>query len=137
VKENQAFYDTRRDETYAHEVSCDRPTERLQYPMLKNFIERHALGEKRCLEIGSGIGVFQDMVPDYTGTDISESLGRFYHKPYFVVRPDGTYPFEDGSFDALWTITVFEHIPESDLALREMTRVLKRGGVVLFAPAWE
>jgi len=39
-------------------------------------------------------------------------------------------------FDAIWTITVIEHVPEPEKALSEIRRVLKPGGLLFFAPAW-
>lgn len=99
------------------------------------FVQRYRLSSKRCLEIGSGQGVFQDVVPDYTGADVSESLRRFYRKPYHVLH-DARLPFPDSSFDAVFACHVHEHIPDIELALAELVRVLRFGGVCLFAPAW-
>jgi glycosyltransferase involved in cell wall biosynthesis/SAM-dependent methyltransferase len=39
-------------------------------------------------------------------------------------------PFEDGVFDAVLLSEVLEHIPDESLALREIKRVLKPGGVL-------
>src|SRR5207249_4519915 len=47
------------------------------------------------------------------------------------------YPFEDASFDAIWTIAVYEHIPDLQQGMLEIKRLLKPGGHVLFAPAWQ
>lgn len=99
------------------------------------FVTRYGLNEKRLLEIGSGMGLFQDIVRDYTGIDVSEHLGRHYHKPYFVTE-SARLPFADNSFDAVIASATHEHIPELELSLEEMTRVLRPGGVCLFAPAW-
>jgi len=105
------------------------------YPILQGFLERWYLREKRCLEIGSAKGLFQDLVDDYTGVDIAESLRPYYRKPYITVK-DERLPFSDDSFDGIFTYATHEHIPELELALAEIIRVLKPGGVCLFAPAW-
>jgi SAM-dependent methyltransferase len=76
------------------------------------------------------------MVDDYWGTDIAESLAQHYHKPY-VVAKSSRYPFESEMFDAIWSIHVYKHIPQLQEALLEIKRLLKPGGVVLFAPAWQ
>lgn len=136
MSEYKTFYDERRQETYAHNYEETSAEKHPHYPELKDFINRFRLSDKRCLEIGSSGGFFQDVVDDYYGTDIAESLAKYYHKPYKVAE-GSYYPFEDDMFDAIWTITVYEHIPELQKALQEIKRLLKPGGVVLFVPAWQ
>ncbi len=41
-------------------------------------------------------------------------------------------PFADGTFDAVLSVHVLMHLPEHDAALREMLRVIKPGGLVIF-----
>lgn len=132
----RSFYDERRHQTYGQAFSEQEPEQASYYRELKSFVEEYSLEDKKCLEIGSSGGAFQDMVEDYYGTDIAESLARYYHKPYRVTR-DTRYPFDDAMFDAIWTITVFEHIPHLQPALLEIKRLLKPGGLLLFAPAWQ
>jgi len=103
--------------------------------LLNNFIQKWNLKEKKCLEIGSNKGIFQDIIEDYTGVDIAEQLSKHYHKKYFTVS-GAELPFSDESFNAIFTYTTHEHIPDIEFALQEIIRVLKPGGVCLFAPAW-
>jgi len=103
--------------------------------VVRRFVKQYGLAGKRILEVGSGRGYLQDIVPDYTGLDISASVATRYHKP-FVAASATAMPFADSSFDGIWTIWVLEHIPEPERALREMRRVLKPGGVLLLAVAW-
>jgi len=100
------------------------------------FVETHGLRGKRVLEVGSGNGLLQDIVDDYTGLDLSGSVRRYYHKP-FVEASATDMPFHDDAFDGLWSIWVLEHIPNPELALREMRRVVKDGGYIYLWPAWE
>ena len=130
------FYDQRRSETYGHDYENFIAENHSWFLVVKKFIRQYDLADKKCLEIGSSGGFFQDLVADYTGTDIARSLARYYHKPYHVAV-GSRYPFPDEQFDAVWTITVFEHIPGLQEALLEIKRLLKPGGVVLFAPAWQ
>lgn len=49
----------------------------------------------------------------------------------------GDLPFQDGTFDLVTMLDVLEHIPDQDGALRESTRVMRRGGFLLVAvPAY-
>lgn len=46
-------------------------------------------------------------------------------------------PFEDNSFDKIIAAEVMEHLPEDTLAMAELTRVLKPGGVIAVSvPRW-
>jgi SAM-dependent methyltransferase len=100
------------------------------------FVADHNLEHARTLEVGSGPGQLHDVVVDYTGIDISSTAGRFYHKPY-VVGTATAMPFKDGEFDALWSIWVLEHIPNPEMALKEIRRVVKSGGLIYLYPAWD
>ncbi len=133
---NKEFYDWRRHKTYGDIDEQLRAEDHAYYERLSAFISQYGLKDKKCLEIGSAGGLFQDMVTDYHGTDIAESLAKYYHKPYRVAEY-GHYPFDDAVFDAIWTLSVYEHIPELNDALLEIKRLLKPGGVVYFAPAWQ
>ena len=132
----KSFYDERRHINYAADYAIMGVEKHIGYKELKTFIELYALKDKKCLEIGSSIGSFQDMVGDYYGTDIAISVAPYYHKPYRVAESE-IFPFADEMFDAIWTIAVYEHIPHLQQALLEISRLLKPGGVVFFAPAWQ
>jgi SAM-dependent methyltransferase len=106
------------------------------FSKLKTIIEKYYLSDKKVLEIGSGNGRFQDIVADYVGIDVSETLKGFYHKHYLVVRNGQNYPFENETFDFVFTYAVFEHIPDINHALKEMIRVTKKEGIIFFNPAW-
>ncbi len=125
---DQIFY---RKETRPEESAQAHPF----YSTLNHFLARYSLHDKKCLEVGCGRGVFQDLVPDYTGIDYSTTVGADLHKP-FVACSATNMPFADDTFDAIWSYAVLEHVPEPELALAEIRRVLKPGGLLLLAPAW-
>jgi SAM-dependent methyltransferase len=99
------------------------------------FITKYNLAGAKCLDVGCGRGLLQDLVADYTGVDLSDSVRTYLHKPFFQASVE-SLPFEDGLFDAIWSITVLEHVPKPEAALREMRRVLKPGGLLFLKPAW-
>ena len=109
--------------------------EHFAYRELLQFVATFDLHDRKCLEVGCGRGPFQDLVADYTGVDLSDSVGPFLHKP-FIACDATRLPFADRTFDALWSITVLEHIPDPEAALDEMRRVLKPGGLLFLKPAW-
>jgi len=102
---------------------------------LHRFIWDYDLKEREVLEIGFGRGSFQDLVKDWVGVELAVSASRFAHRPFVVASADHL-PFKDACFDGIWSISVLEHVPRVEQALREVARVLKPGGVALLAPAW-
>ena len=103
--------------------------------LVVDFVKRFKLRDRAVLEIGSGRGYFQDLAHDFTGLDISPSVARFYHKK-FVLGSATALPFADDSFDGVWSIWVFEHVPNPEQAFREARRVTRDKGVLFLLPAW-
>ncbi|MBN2358077.1 MAG: class I SAM-dependent methyltransferase [Deltaproteobacteria bacterium] len=104
--------------------------------LVRQFVERYGLRDKPILEIGSGRGHLQDLATDYTGLDISPSVAGYYHKK-FVLGSATAMPFADDTFDAIWSIWVFEHVPNPEQALREARRVARDQSVLFLMPAWD
>jgi SAM-dependent methyltransferase len=103
---------------------------------VRTFVERFNLTMASALEVGCGSGLLQDFTDRYVGIDLSMSARRFLHKP-FVQASATELPFADGTFDAVWSIWVLEHVPNPEQALREICRVVKDGGYILLRPAWD
>jgi SAM-dependent methyltransferase len=99
------------------------------------FVKRFNLGDRPVLEIGSGRGYLQDVAENYTGLDISPAVARFYHKK-FILGSATAMPFPDDSFDGVWSIWVFEHVPNPEQGFYEMRRVTRDNGVLFLFPAW-
>lgn len=118
-------------------TTTQRAEEHPAFQCIQQFIKKNKLDSKKCLEIGSAKGLYQNIVEDYTGIDIAKSLDKYYAKPYYTIKEDGTYPFEDDSFDAVWAYAVHEHISDLNKSLQELKRILKPGGNLLFFPAWQ
>jgi len=130
---SQKFYQNiDRDTVYSSETN---PTRHPFYRMLVDFIAKYDLKGSKLLEIGSSKGLFQNLVADYIGLDIFANLSRYYHRN-FVVASGSHLPFSSESFEGIFTYATHEHIPELEKALKEIIRILKPGGICLFAPAW-
>jgi len=102
---------------------------------VSEFVKEFKLSDREVLEIGSGRGYLQDVAEKYTGLDISPTVARFYHKK-FVLGSATAMPFADDTFDGVWSIWVFEHVPNPEQALREARRVTRDNGVLFLLPAW-
>ena len=124
---------------YDREFSQDKYAVRISdhghHRILGSFVEQHQLENSLILEVGCGRGAFQDLVAHYVAVDLSEGVSRYLHKP-FLCASATALPFQDTSFDAIWSIHVLEHVPNPEKALMEMRRVLKTGGLLFLAPAW-
>ena len=134
AEQAKSFYEREyRGDTYANSI---QPAESAYLDGLRTFIAQHNLQSKRCLEVGCGRGAFQDLIDDYVGVDLASSVRPYLHKP-FCVSSATELPFKDNEFDAIWTITVLEHVVDPEKALDEFRRVLRPGGVLYLAPAWQ
>jgi SAM-dependent methyltransferase len=99
-------------------------------------------GRGRCLEIGVGTGrvalpLHRSGVP-MAGVDISQLMvGRLVEKaggrpPFPLALADATaLPFADGTFGAALAAHVFHLIPPWRLAVAELLRVVRPGGLLL------
>lgn len=127
----KTFYDREfSQDKYAIAISDHR-----YHPILGSFVEQYHLENSPVLEVGCGRGAFQDLVAHYVGVDLSESVARYVHKPFFCASATAL-PFHDNSFEAVWSIHVLEHVPDPEKVLLEMRRVLKPDGLLFLSPAW-
>lgn len=86
----------------------------------------------KVLEIGSGTGEqllhLQQRCAEAVGVDLAES-NYATARVTDILEYDGHHlPFEDASFDGLFSSNVMEHIPHFDEFQRELQRVLKPTG---------
>lgn len=101
------------------------------------------------LELGCGSGAFTTFAVRAVGgegrlyaldiqRDMLKQLRRKLARPenralrnIGLVQAGAYYlPFRDGSFDAVYLVTVLQEIPDKDRALWEIKRVLKTGGIL-------
>jgi ubiquinone/menaquinone biosynthesis C-methylase UbiE len=94
--------------------------------------------DKSCLEVGCGTGKISAVVADIVGTltvsDISEKLAREVGQKLNVswMQQDAcALSIPNDSFDVVISSECIEHTPDPERALREMTRVLKPGGLIV------
>jgi len=102
---------------------------------------------ERSLEVGAGTGYFSlnlaraGVVRHATCTDISPGMLRALERnaaelgvPVETAACEASaLPFPAGSFDLVLGHAVLHHLPDLERAFREFRRVLRPGGLVLFA----
>jgi ubiquinone/menaquinone biosynthesis C-methylase UbiE len=118
------------------------------------FITRDRLREvleptagERILEVGPGTGYYALAVAEWIGPDggltvldvqqeyLDHTMAAAAERGMDIesVLADATsLPLPDASFDAAYLVTVLGEVPDQDAALRELRRVLKPGGRVVF-----
>lgn len=131
---------------YEHQVEVlfsgtAAPMRRMLIKLLK---EKFTLNRPlRILELGAGVGTATGdfsrsfKVESYTVTDISEpylsvAKKRFPSSTFdFVQTPAESLPFEDDSYDLVFSVFLFHELPRSirESVISEAYRVLKPGGV--------
>jgi SAM-dependent methyltransferase len=90
------------------------------------------------LEIGCGLGLLADHVPNYVGLEYSLGglLTPGFEHAARVCGDARDLPFVDRGFQFIVTINVLEHVDRVDLAFAEIDRVLMPGGYLFLKPAW-
>lgn len=87
-----------------------------------NLLRGGYLGEATCTDIAPGMIATLERNADALGLPVNTR-----------VTDAESLPFDDGSFDLVLGHAVLHHLPDLDRAWREIHRVLKPGGVAVFA----
>jgi ubiquinone/menaquinone biosynthesis C-methylase UbiE len=109
-------------------------------PFIPSFAEFERWRGKRVLEVGVGLGTdfvrFARAGAEATGVDLTEAAAELVRKRLELEGLDGdvraadaeSLPFEDGSFDLVYSWGVLHHTPGTRRALDEVRRVLAPEG---------
>lgn len=138
----------KRDEAHYHTEFRDDPVEVHQLDRLRNRWAHGLVHDailalprgSKILEVGAGIGRDTAVIAEegmvVTETDIS--LGALRASQGVTGRAEVAYvaadadalPFQDASFDGAFMIAALHHVPDPSIAIREISRVVRPGGVV-------
>lgn len=104
----------------------------------------------RVLEIGAGVGITTNFIAsefkqskiiatDYDSAQIETGAKKDHQENIYFQQADATrLPFQDESFDACFAILVFHHIQNFPSAIKEILRVLRKGGkLFIYDIAWK
>ena len=109
-------------------------------PWLMSWFAGLDLSGHRCLDLGSGSGIFSCLLArrnaavtamDLTeaGVGLTRRTARFFSADIAVVRGDAERnPFRDGAFDFVYSWGVLHHTSDMDKAVTEMGRAIAPGG---------
>jgi SAM-dependent methyltransferase len=127
---------------YSQRFWVEAPHPLITRQRLREILEPKA-GE-RILEVGPGTGYYTLDVAEWVKPDgqvdvldlqqemLDHTMRSAGERGLANVTPtqsDATaMPYEDGTYDAAFLVTVLGEIPDQDAALRELARVLKPGG---------
>jgi SAM-dependent methyltransferase len=138
-------------ETYEHEVEAATRFARLPTELFLQVKAVHLLAklrekftdfaQLRILDVGCGVGLVDQLLkaqlPHLVGVDISSKsldVARVRNPEIaYHCSADGRLPFANGSFDVVFTICVWHHVPPDQWTtfLAELSRVLVPRGLLL------
>lgn len=98
-----------------------------------NYLKNELKDRKRILDIGCGIGYFEEMLSklNIIGLDSSREIleeARKRSGKKFVLGDAKHLDFPEGYFDGAFTVTTLEFIDDYKKVVDEMVRVLELGG---------
>ncbi len=129
----KAYYD---DFATTYEVGRDRGYHALIDELEASTVIPHLAG-KRLLEVGCGTGlVLAKLAPhaaEAVGVDLSPAMLEHARARGLTVHEGSAtaLPFGDGSFDVVCSFKVLAHVPQIEVALSEVARVLRPGGIAV------
>ncbi len=128
---SKAFFDSLTRHRYATENHIQ---EMVDFPRWKNC---------RVLEVGCGLGTDAEQFARngavYTGVDLTETAVEMCRRRFAVQNLPGKFevadaeqlPFLDKSFDLVYSHGVIHHTPNTETAVGEIHRVLRRGATAI------
>ena len=110
--------------------------------LLTRYLPRAA--SRRIADVGCGTGATLTLLQPFgrtVGMDIApEAVGfcRVRGHQDLVQGAATQLPFADASFDAITALDILEHLDDDAAAVRELARILRPGGLLVFtAPAYQ
>ncbi len=120
-----------------YDTEYGKKVDQLEKQLVSRLLQ--GTGRGKTLEIGCGTGhwtlFFKELGFKITGIDIAEKMLEIARQKLpdteCLVADATALPFDNESFDNVFTITTFEFIEAQDKAFAQAFRVLKKGGYFL------
>lgn len=133
----EMFYDNISD-TWAKKINNSETNKRVKV-VFEDLLPKKDIKGKKFLEVGCGLGYFSNKASrlgaKVSGIDIGPKLVAINKKltpnGKFMVSSASKLPFKDESFDVVLSTEVIEHVENQKAALKEMSRVLKKNGILV------
>ena len=146
VMSHEEFVDSGAEPTEEElKVFYDRGRDMVSYWIKPWLLETKFEADMRVLEFGCGMGRLTNAIAEghpssnVFGIDISKTMITHAKKNtvdgcnYDTVGDDGKFPYEDATFDRIYSYAVFQHISTKSVvenSIREIARILKTNGYV-------
>ena len=116
---------------YSSEAYINKAKESVAHRGLdRKLIQKNGI----IVELGCGIGVYQDISAQYIGLDISHQALKSVKNG--ICCDISEIPLKSQSVTTIFSSATLEHIPAPEKVLNECIRILKPGGIVIHSDAW-
>jgi 2-polyprenyl-3-methyl-5-hydroxy-6-metoxy-1,4-benzoquinol methylase len=137
IDSKELFYD-RISDVWGSKINNSETNKRIKV-IFDIFLHKNELKNKKFLEVGCGLGYFSNKASKLgakvTGIDIGPNLVKINKKltpsGTFIVSSASNLPFKDETFDVVLSTEVIEHVDNQKRAIKEISRVLKKGGILV------
>ena len=128
------FYNVQDENRWGREAIPD------YQPLVESLLQRIVADSRGIVvELGCGRGAFGYLARRYAylGIDIPFGALQQYMVANCGVQADIAFlPVASLTVDFVFSFATLEHVPDPEIVLKEIHRVLKPGGAALIAPAW-
>ena len=124
-------------------IACEYEQKRYRQPYARRYHDwltdqmlAQVRPDGRFLDNGCGTGLLFDKVRSsrIVGLDISKEMLRYAarHSDQLILGNSQKLPLKDNSFDVVFNRSLLHHLPQPELAVKEMCRVLRSKGEAVF-----
>lgn len=130
------------DRAFDSKIFLQRYWQRTRYKLTLGFVD---LSKRRILDVGCGSSRIIQAIPQAIPVDYEMGKLRFLknRRNRDVIRSSVfALPFKDEYFDIALFCEVIEHISPKEIIMKELSRCLKKGGILIIAtpdfsrPSW-